>query len=244
MPRARHTSGVMVVTDSTAYLPSGAADAMGVRVVPLQVIVSGGVRSEGAEIGPAEVADALRHGHAVSTSRPSPTLFAAAYREAFAAGASSVVSVHISSEMSGTLDAARLAANDVDGKVLIVDSRSVGMGMGFAVQAGAEAAKAGADADAVVEVVKRTLATTQAFFYVDTLEFLRRGGRIGAARALLGSALSVKPLLCLRDGRIEPLERVRTSAKAMARLQDIAVEAAGDDPVSVAVHPPEVTVSV
>ena len=79
MPRARHTSGVMVVTDSTAYLPSGAADAMGVRVVPLQVIVSGGVRSEGAEIGPAEVADALRHGHAVSTSRPSPTLFAAAY---------------------------------------------------------------------------------------------------------------------------------------------------------------------
>lgn len=236
MPRARQTRGVAVVTDSTAYLPSGAADAMGVRVVPLQVIVGGGVRAEGNEIGPDEVAEALRHGQAVSTSRPSPTLFAAAYRDAFAAGASSVVSVHISSEMSGTLDAARLAANDADGEVLIVDSRSVGMGMGFAVQAGAEAAKAGAAADAVVEVVNRTLANTQAYFYVDTLEFLRRGGRIGAARALVGSALSVKPLLCLRDGRIEPFERVRTSAKAMARLQDIAVDAAGDDPVSVAVH--------
>lgn len=236
MARARQTPAVAVVTDSTAYLPSGAAEAMGVRVVPLQVIVGGGVRAEGDEIGPDEVADALRRGHAVSTSRPSPTLFAATYRAAFAAGASSVVSVHISSEMSGTLDAARLAAGGVDGEVQVVDSRSVGMGMGFAVQAGAEAAQAGAHADAVVDVVNRTLASTQAYFYVDTLEFLRRGGRIGAARALVGSALSVKPLLCLRDGRIEPLERVRTSAKAMARLQDIAVEAAGDDPVSVAVH--------
>jgi DegV family protein with EDD domain len=225
-----------VVTDSTAYLPSGAADAMGVRVVPLQVILGGGVRAEGSEIGPGEVAEALRGGQAVSTSRPSPTLFAATYREAFAAGASSVVSVHISAEMSGTLDAARLGALDVDGDVRVVDSRSVGMGMGFAVLAGAEAARAGADADAVVDAVHRTLAATEAFFYVDTLEFLRRGGRIGAARALLGSALSVKPLLRVSNGRIEPLERVRTSARAMARLQDIAVEAADDDPVAVAVH--------
>jgi DegV family protein with EDD domain len=236
MSRARKGPGVAVVTDSTAYLPSGAAESMGVRVVPLQVIVGGGVRAEGVEIEPADIADALRAGHAVSTSRPSPTLFAAAYQDAFAAGASSVVSVHISAEMSGTLDAARLGSLDVDGDVRVVDSRSVGMGMGFAVLAGVEAARAGADADAVVEVVQRTLAATQAFFYVDTLEFLRRGGRIGAARALLGSALAVKPLLCLRDGRIEPLERVRTSAKAMARLQDIAVEAAGDEPVGVAIH--------
>jgi DegV family protein with EDD domain len=236
MPRASKSPAVAVVTDSTAYLPSGAAESMGVRVVPLQVILGGGVRAEGVEIEPAEVAEALRAGHAVSTSRPSPTLFAAAYREALAAGASSVVSVQISSEMSGTLDAARLGALDVDGDVRVVDSRSVGMGMGFAVLAGAEAAQAGADADAVVDAVQRTLAATQAFFYVDTLEFLRRGGRIGAAQALLGSALAVKPLLCLRDGRIEPLERVRTSARAMARLQEIAVDAAGDEPVAVAIH--------
>lgn len=236
MPRASKSPAVAVVTDSTAYLPSGAAESMGVRVVPLQVILGGGVRAEGVEIDPAEVAEALRAGHAVSTSRPSPTLFAAAYREAFAAGASSVVSVQISSEMSGTLDAARLGALDVDGDVRVVDSRSVGMGMGFAVLAGAEAAQAGADADAVVDAVQRTLAATQAFFYVDTLEFLRRGGRIGAAQALLGSALAVKPLLCLRDGRIEPLERVRTSARAMARLQEIAVDAAGDEQVAVAIH--------
>jgi DegV family protein with EDD domain len=236
MPRASKSPAVAVVTDSTAYLPSGAAESMGVRVVPLQVILGGGVRAEGVEIEPAEVAEALRAGHAVSTSRPSPTLFAAAYREALAAGASSVVSVQISSEMSGTLDAARLGALDVDGDVRVVDSRSVGMGMGFAVLAGAEAAQAGADADAVVDAVQRTLAATQAFFYVDTLEFLRRGGRIGAAQALLGSALAVKPLLCLRDGRIEPLERVRTSARAMARLQEIAVDAAGDEQVAVAIH--------
>ena len=236
MPRARKKQAVAVVTDSTAYLPGGAAEALGVRVVPLQVIIGGVVRAEGSEIGPDEIASVLAHGHTVSTSRPSPSLFAATYREAFAAGASSVVSVHLSAAMSGTVDAARLAASDVGGDIRVVDSRSVGMGMGFAVLAAAEAAAAGGDVTATLDVAASTLAKTQTFFYVDTLEFLRRGGRIGAAQALLGSALAVKPLLRVRDGRIEPLERVRTASKAIARLQEIAVEAAGDDTVGVAIH--------
>lgn len=236
MPRARKGPAVAVVTDSTAYLPPGTAEGLGVRVVPLQVIVGGVVRAEGCEIGPDEVVAVLSRGHAVSTSRPSPTLFAAAYHDAFAAGATSVVSIQLSAAMSGTVEAARLAASDVGGDVRVVDSRSVGMGFGFAVLAAAEAAAAGADADAVVEVAARTLAGTQVFFYVDTLEFLRRGGRIGAAQALFGSALAVKPLLRVHNGRIEPLERVRTASKALARLQEIAVETAGDEPVRVAVH--------
>jgi len=236
MARARKTSAVAVVTDSTAYLPSGSAESLGIRVVPLQVIIGGIVRAEGSEIEPGEVAATLSRGQAVSTSRPSPSLFAAAYREAFDAGATSIVSMQLSAAMSGTVEAARLAASDVGGDIRVIDSRSIGMGMGFAVLAAAEAAAAGADVGAVLDVVQRTLAATQAFFYVDTLEFLRRGGRIGAAQALLGSALGVKPLLCVRDGRIEPLERVRTSTKALARLQVIAVETAGDDPVGIAVH--------
>ena len=205
-------------------------------MVPLQVIVGGIVRAEGEEIGPSEVAAVLARGHSVSTSRPSPSLFAAAYHRAFAAGATSIVSVQLSGSMSGTVEAARLAAADVGGDITVIDSRSVGMGMGFAVIAAAEAAAAGAQRDAVVDTVTRTLAATDVIFYVDTLEFLRRGGRIGPARAMLGTALSVKPLLCLRDGRIEPLERVRTASRAIARLEELVAEAAGDDTVSIAVH--------
>jgi DegV family protein with EDD domain len=217
-------------------LPAGAAETLNVRVVPLQVIVSGVVRAEGSEIGSDEVATVLTRGLPVSTSRPSPSLFAAAYRDAFAAGAKSIVSVHLSAAMSGTVDAARLAASNVGGDVRVVDSRSVAMGMGFAVVAAARVAAAGGDPSAAADVVNRTLDATRTFFYVDTLEFLRRGGRIGAAQALLGSALAVKPLLQVRDGRIEPLERVRTSSRAIARLEELAVEAAGDDPVRIAVH--------
>ena len=237
MSRARKgTPAVAVVTDSTAYLPAGSADRLGIQVVPLQVIVGGVVRAEGEEIAPSEVAAVLHRGHSVSTSRPSPSLFAAAYHRAFAAGATSIVSVQLSAAISGTVDAARLAAADVGGDIRVIDSRSVGMGMGFAVLAAAEAAHAGADVAAVVETVTQTLERTQAIFYVDTLEYLRRGGRIGAARALVGSALAVKPLLCLRDGRIEPLERVRTASRAIARLEELAVSMAADEPVSIAVH--------
>jgi len=237
MSRARKgTPAVAVVTDSTAYLPSGAAALLGVQVVPLQVIVGGVVRAEGEEVGPSEVAAVLHRGQSVSTSRPSPSLFAAAYHRAFAAGATSIVSVQLSAAMSGTVDAARLAAADVGGDIRVIDSRSVGMGMGFAVLAAADAAVAGADVRAVVETVTQTLGRTQAIFYVDTLEYLRRGGRIGAARALVGSALAVKPLLCLRDGRIEPLERVRTASRAIARLEELVVAMAADEPVSIAVH--------
>jgi len=237
MSRARKgTPAVAVVTDSTAYLPSGSAQLLAVQVVPLQVIVGGVVRAEGEEIGPSEVAAVLHRGHSVSTSRPSPSLFAAAYHRAFAAGATSIVSVQLSAAISGTVDAARLAAADVGGDIRVIDSRSVGMGMGFAVMAAADAAVAGADVVEVVETVTQTLGRTQAIFYVDTLEYLRRGGRIGAARALVGSALAVKPLLCLRDGRIEPLERVRTASRAIARLEELAVTMAADEPVSIAVH--------
>jgi DegV family protein with EDD domain len=237
MSRTRKgTPAVAVVTDSTAYLPARSADVLGVQVVPLQVIVGGVVRAEGEEIGPGEVAAVLHRGHSVSTSRPSPSRFAAAYHRALASGATSIVSVQLSAAMSGTLDAARLAAADVGGDIRVIDSRSVGMGMGFAVLAAAEAAVAGADADAVVDAVTQTLQRTHAIFYVDTLEYLRRGGRIGAARALVGSALAVKPLLCLRDGRIEPLERVRTASRAIARLEELAVAMAAGEPVSIAVH--------
>jgi DegV family protein with EDD domain len=138
-----------------------------------------------------------------------------------------VVSVHLSGAMSGTVEAAELARDELAGEleVVVVDSRVLGMAMGYAVCAGAEAAAGGASAAEVAEVVRRRAAASRTWFCVDTLEHLRRGGRIGRAQALLGSALAIKPLLTLRDGEVHPLEKVRTRAKAHARLVERAVEA-------------------
>ena len=230
-------SAVAVVTDSTAYLPEGVADEYGVGVVPLHVVLGSRTGAEGADVSPQEVAGALAERRLqVSTSRPTPTELAAAYR---ATGASCIVSVHLSAELSGTYDAAVLAAADVqaDGiEVRVVDSQTIAMGLGFSVLAAARAARDGGGVDATEAAAKETAAGTDVLFYVDTLEHLRRGGRIGAAAALLGTALAVKPLLHVTGGRIAPLEKVRTASKALARLEDLAVERAGDGPVDVAVH--------
>ena len=228
---------VVVVTDSTAYLPDGLADELSVRVVPLQVVLGGRSGAEGSEVTPAQVAAALAAWVPVSTSRPTPAEFAAVYREALEGGADGVVSLHLSRELSGTWDSARLAAEEVGaGSIRVVDSRSAAMGLGFAVLAAADAAAKGGSREEVYAAAVGTAERTTTLFYVDTLEHLRRGGRIGAAQALLGTALSVKPILHVREGRIVPLEKVRTVSKGIARLEALAVAAAGDGPADVAVH--------
>jgi DegV family protein with EDD domain len=229
---------VAVVTDSTAYLSDELIEGYGIHVVPLYVVLAGHSGREGWDIGPGDVARALGvRGQTVSTSRPTPGDFVAAYRRALAAGADRLVSIHLSSELSGTWDAARLAASQVGEHIVtVVDSRSAAMGAGFAVLAAARSAAAGADAAAVARAAQETADATRTFFVVDTLEYLRRGGRIGSAAAVLGSALAVKPVLHVQDGRVVPLEKVRTSARALNRLVQRAVEAAGQGPVSVAVH--------
>ena len=228
---------VVVVTDSTAYLPYGVAERLAVPVVPLQVVLGGRSGAEGTEVTPAQVASALASWVPVSTSRPAPAEFAAVYREALDQGASAVVSLHLSRELSGTWDSARLAAAEVDPDLIrVVDSRSAAMGLGFAVLAAAEAAAGGGSQDDVYAAAVATAERTTTLFYVDTLEHLRRGGRIGAAQALLGTALSVKPILHVQDGRIVPLEKVRTVSKGIARLEALALTAAGDGPADVAVQ--------
>ncbi len=227
------SSRVAVVTDSTAYLPPDVA--AGITVVPLHVVLGSRTGAEGLEVSPHDVAGALAERRLqVSTSRPTPGELAAAYR---AVQAEQVVSVHLSAELSGTYDAAVLAAAEVaaDGiEVRVVDSRTIAMGLGFVVLAAARAATEGASVDRVVEAA--AAADTDVLFYVDTLEHLRRGGRIGAAAALFGTALAVKPLLHVTGGRIAPLEKVRTASKALARLEDLAVQRAGAGPVDLAVH--------
>jgi DegV family protein with EDD domain len=231
------TVAVAVVTDSTAYFPAGLAERRGIRQVPLHVLVDGQHWLDGVQLGPAELVEALARRASVSTSRPTPGEFEAAYAEAINAGADAIVSVHLSRALSGTWESARLAAEQVGGKrVRVVDSRSTGMGLGFSALAAAAVSADGGDLDDVYETAERVGGRCRVFFSVDTLEHLRRGGRIGSAAALLGSALAVKPLLHVNAGKVVPLEKVRTAGRARARLVDLAVQAAGSGPVDLAVH--------
>ena len=229
---------VAVVTDSTAYLPALLVEQFDVEVVPLYVVLAGRSGREGSDVTPDEVARALSvRGGQVSTSRPTPGDFVAAYRSRLAAGADRIVSIHLSGELSGTWDAARLAAAQVgEHLVTVLDSRSAAMGSGFAVLAAARAAAAGASAEEVAAAARDTAAGTRVFFLVDTLDHLRRGGRIGSAAALLGTALAVKPVLHVTDGQVVALEKVRTSSRALNRIVQHAVDVAGQRQVDVAVH--------
>jgi DegV family protein with EDD domain len=228
---------VAVVTDSTAHLPAPTIGDLGVRVVPLRVILGGQTFTDGVDVTPRDVVRALREKQPVTTSRPTPAEFAATYRAALEAGASTVVSIHLAARLSGTWESATLAAQDFGhGVVRVIDSRSTAMGLGFAVLAAAHAAAQGASAAEVQEAATETVDHTRVMFYVDTLEYLRRGGRIGTAAALFATSLSVKPLLQMVEGRIVPLEKVRTSSKAIARLVALTIAAAEGAKVDLAVH--------
>ena len=227
---------IAVVTDSTATLPPEVAEERGIVVVPLQVVIGANAFDEGsAEATPAKVAEALREFRPVSTSRPAPAVMLEAYETAARMGAKQIVSVHISGDMSGTFESAQLAARDAPVRVVCVDSRQVGVATGYAALAAADAIEAGRSVEDAAEAARARAAACSSLFYVDTLEYLRRGGRIGAAAALFGGALAVKPLLEIKDGVVGSLERVRTSGRALARLEELAVEAAGDASVDVCV---------
>lgn len=229
-------SRVALVTDSTASLPPDLVVAHDITVIPLQVVFGTRSYDEGPDATPEAVARALRDRIPVSTSRPGPSVFLRAYEQAARAGAEAVVSVHLSRYMSGTYESAALAAMQSPIPVETVDSRHLGMATGFAVITAADVLAKGKGAPDAAEAARARAAATSALFYVDTLEYLRRGGRIGAAMALVGSALAVKPLLTVDDGRIGPLEKVRTSSRAVSRLEDLAVQVAAEQRVDLAVH--------
>ncbi|MBC9225658.1 DegV family EDD domain-containing protein [Aeromicrobium sp. 636] len=221
---------VAVVTDSTASLDADDAAREGISVVPTTVIIGARVYTEGVDVTSQMIADALTQNVPVSTSRPSPETFQAVYRALASTGVDAIVSVHISSKVSGTVDAARLAADRVDIPVHVVDTLQVGLATGFAAGQAARASAAGATVEEVAAAALESARSSRVLLYVDTLEYLRRGGRIGRAAALIGSALAVKPILTIDDGEVTPLEKVRTSSKALARLVALGVEAARSHP--------------
>ena len=218
-------SSVVVVTDSTAMLPAERAVERGIVVVPLQVVIGGDVFDEDAATSEM-VAGALRARTTVSTSRPTTSALLEVYERAAREGATGILSIHISGDMSGTFESAQLAARDASVPVVTIDSRQVGIATGFAVLAAVDVLDAGGSVDEAADAARSRAAGASSLFYVDTLEYLRRGGRIGAAAALFGSALAVKPLLRIVEGRVGTLEKVRTKARALARLEELAVQAA------------------
>ncbi len=234
---------VAVVTDSAAALPADwvrtfTADGR-LTVVPMPVMVGAEIYGEGEDDIAETIAVALASGKPVKTSRPSPGQFEHAYRAASERGFQSVVSIHISGALSGTADAARLAAERVGIPVEVLDSRTVGMAQGMGVQGAVVAAADGRTAAGVLAFAQDRLDRTKVYFYVPSLEQLRRGGRIGAAASLWGTMFSIKPILAVDDGRIIPLEKVRSAAKAIARLEEIVAADASARPAGqarLAVH--------
>ena len=204
--------------------------------MPLQVVIGATVYDEGADgATPDMVAAALKEWKPVSTSRPGPAALLEVYEQAARDGATEIVSIHLSGDMSGTFESAQVAARDASIRVIPVDTRQVGVATGYAALSAADVLDAGGTADEAATAARERAAASASLFYVDTLEYLRRGGRIGAAAALLGGALSVKPLLQIEDGKVASLERVRTSSRALSRLEELAVLAAGEAPVDVCV---------
>ncbi|RZQ64507.1 DegV family protein [Amycolatopsis suaedae] len=225
---------VAVITDSTACIPDQLASQWGIRVVQVQLQVGDRLDDEHRFNRP-ELIAAMRAGEEVSTSPPEVGAFFWAYQDALSSGASAVVSIHISGRMSATARAAQEAAQQTPVPVHVVDSQTTGMSLGFAALSAARAAAAGAQLRRVLDAATYRSQTSTELLYVDTLDYLRRGGRIGGAAAWVGTALSLKPLLTVREGEVRPVSRVPGRRRAQAKLVDLAVDRAGTRPVDVAV---------
>jgi len=227
---------IAVVTDSTAYMPPQLLEQFGIYVVPN--VVNWGTQTfrDGVDIQAKEFFERLKKDPVLPTTAVASIgefrdIYAKAAQEAEA-----VVGVHLSAKLSGTYSTAVQASKMLAGKrIEVVDSNATAMAMGFVVLAAARAAQAGQSVEQVVQAARDTIPYVGVVFTVETLEFLRRGGRIGGAQAFMGSLLDMKPILDLRDGRVEPIERVRTKRKAVDRVMDIIVERAqGKSPIRLA----------
>lgn len=212
-------SKVAIVTDSTVDLPASMTHGYPIYSVPLQVIWDGQTYRDRIDIQPDEFYSRLQNSKTTpTTSQATPAAFTELYSQLIEEGYS-ILSIHISSKLSGTLDSASQARENFPGaKIELVDSKATSLAMGFPVMAIARLAAQGASLQDCLALAGRAVDQSGVLFLVNTLEFLRRGGRIGGAAAFLGTALNLKPILELRDGRIEAVERVRTFNKATDRL--------------------------
>jgi DegV family protein with EDD domain len=213
---------VRIVTDSTADLTQEQQRAAGITVVPLNVHFGDQVFRDHVDLSTDDFFRRLEAAPQLPrTSQPSVGAFEEAYRT-LRQGGDEIVSVHLSSKVSGTYNSALMAAHSVgDSAIEVVDSLSTSMALGFMALEGAKLARAGRDRQAVAERMRSLVPKARVICVVDTLTYLERGGRIGKARALLGSLLNVKPILQLKDGEVVPLGRARGRPQALSRLVEL-----------------------
>jgi DegV family protein with EDD domain len=220
-------SKVAVITDSTAYIPDSLLSAHNITVVPQVLIWGEETFRDGVDIMPDDFYKRLETAKVMpTTSQVSIVDMKIAFENLLDSGYD-VLGIFISAKLSGTMQSATQAREMLPkamDKIAIVDSNSTAMAMGFHVLVAARAAQGGTNLTECKKIAEEAREHTGVYFVVDTLEFLRRGGRIGGAQALLGSALNIKPILELRDGRIESVEKVRTKSKAMDRMTDLVAD--------------------
>jgi DegV family protein with EDD domain len=220
---------IAVVTDSTAYIPGELSNGFQIHTVPLQVVWGEETFRDGIDMQPLEFYTRLQTAKLMpSTSQPSPALFQQVY-QTLLDQEYEIISIHISQQLSGTLDSAYQARETLNtDRITIIDSKSTSMALGFPALVLARAAKNGGTLEELTQIATNAVQNSGVLFAVSTLEFLHRGGRIGGAQAFLGTALGLKPILELRDGRIEPVEKVRTMSKAMDRLLELLEQRIGN----------------
>jgi DegV family protein with EDD domain len=219
---------VKIITDSSADLPDQLAEEMGISVIPLYVRFGDEVHRDRVDITEDEFYRRLEHDpiHPV-TIQPGPQDFLELYQR-LAPDVDGIVSIHISGKLSGTCNSALMAKEMMEAEcpVEVVDSQAVTMGLGLIVLAAAQAAKAGESLDKVVEAVNQVIPKIRLLALFDTLKYLLLGGRIGKAKALLGSILNVKPMISLKDGEVVPAGQVRTRPKGIDKLFDFVKDTA------------------
>jgi DegV family protein with EDD domain len=231
---------VRIVTDSTADIPPEQAKAAGITVVPLTVFFGEDAYLDGVELDNAGFYRKLQASKELPrTSQPSPAAFQEAYTRLINEGADGILSIHLSSKLSGTYQSALNASNSLPDDVKkvpieVVDSLSISMGMSRAILLAAQEAREALSLDEIKAHLVDQLERTRILAVLDTLEYVRRGGRIGSARALLGNMLSFKPIISLKDGVVVALEQPRTRSKAYARVAQIMGDMAPVEAVSIA----------
>ena len=216
---------VQVITDSTADIPKDLVEELGISIVPLKVHLGNESFLDSINITPAEFYQRLQQAEEMpTTSQPSPIDFVEVYREAAKDGETDILSIHLSSSLSGTFQSALLAQSMVEDefKVTVIDSKTASFGIGMIVVEVARAAKEGKSLDECVAIAQRMIENHQVYFLVDTLEYLQKGGRIGKASALVGSLLNIKPILSINsEGEVCPKDTARGKNKATGRVFDL-----------------------
>ncbi len=225
-----------ILTDSSAYLPPDLIEEYSIHIIPLTILWGTETIRDGVELTPDQFLQRLENDPIhPTTTQPNPEDFQTIYEE-LAADHDAIVAPLISSKLSGTVNSAQVALETFSAvPVRVIDTQSTSMGLGFAVLAAAKAAAQGADLDKIEQAAHTAAEDTRIIFVVDTLDYLHKGGRIGGAKKLMGSILSIKPVLHINEGGVDALESVRTKSKAVDRMLELVTQHADGCPARVAV---------